>query len=195
MLISPEPETHGLPIPLATTAAWLVMPPLAVNIPLAACIPWMSSGEVSTLTKIVSCIELFNLSASSDVKTTFPLAAPGEAGNPFAITLLKTKDYPTGNLRSKSWDEFSMPNELKLDLVITVCDNAAGEICPVWYGEPTRVHWSIPDPATVLGNDDKKMATFEKVFDLLQTRISALVNLPILEISHSELTDALNKLT
>ncbi|MBL09494.1 MAG: protein-tyrosine-phosphatase [Acidiferrobacteraceae bacterium] len=120
---------------------------------------------------------------------------PADMVNPFAITLLKTKDYPTGNLRSKSWDEFSMPNELKLDLVITVCDNAAGEICPVWYGEPTRVHWSIPDPATVLGNDDKKMATFEKVFDLLQTRISALVNLPILEISHSELTDALNKLT
>ena len=86
MSISLEPETHGLPIPLATTAAWLVIPPLAVNIPLAACIPWISSGEVSTRTKIVSCIISFNLWASSEVKTTLPLAAPGDAGKPLAIT-------------------------------------------------------------------------------------------------------------
>ena len=75
-------------MPLATTAAWLVIPPLEVKIPFAACIPWISSGEVSTLTKIVSCIVFFNLSASSEVKTTFPLAAPGEAGNPLAITFI-----------------------------------------------------------------------------------------------------------
>ena len=88
MSISLDPETQGLPIPLATTAAWLVIPPLAVNIPLAACIPCISSGEVSTLTNIVSCIMDVSLSASSEVNTTLPLAAPGEAGKPFAITFI-----------------------------------------------------------------------------------------------------------
>ena len=96
MLISPEPETHGLPIPLATTAAWLVMPPLAVNIPLAACIPWISSGEVSTLTKIVSSFWFFILSASSAVKTTLPLAAPGDAGRPLAIIFFSTLSSNVG---------------------------------------------------------------------------------------------------
>ena len=76
-------------MPLATTAAWLVIPPLAVKIPFAACIPWISSGDVSILTKIVSCIISFNLSASSDVKTTLPLAAPGDAGRPLAITSIE----------------------------------------------------------------------------------------------------------
>ena len=87
--ISLEPETQGLPIPLATTAAWLVIPPLAVKIPLAACIPWISSGDVSTLTKIVSCIMSLSLWASSEEKTTLPLAAPGDAGKPFAITWIE----------------------------------------------------------------------------------------------------------
>ncbi len=76
--------------------------------------------------------------------------------NPLAIKLLKTKDCPTGNLQSKSSDEFSDPNDLKLDLVITVFNHVAIEICPAWHEEPIRTHWSIPDPATILDNGDNK---------------------------------------
>ena len=85
-----------MPIPLATTAAWLVIPPLAVNIPLAACIPLISSGEVSTRTNIVSCICSFNLSASSAENTTLPLAAPGEAGKPDAIIFFSALSSKVG---------------------------------------------------------------------------------------------------
>ena len=106
-MISLEPETQGFPIPLATTAAWLVIPPLAVRIPFAACIPLISSGEVSILTKIVSCIILFNLSASSDEKTTFPLTAPGEAGKPLAITLISLfSSIANDNFRNNNIEHF-----------------------------------------------------------------------------------------
>ena len=78
---------------------------------------------------------------------------PTGAVNPHALSLLEKYNYPTGDLRSKSWEEFAQPGAPKLDFVFTVCDNAAGEVCPIWPGQPMTAHWGVPDPAAATGND------------------------------------------
>jgi len=103
---------------------------------------------------------------------------PNGAVNPFALALLKDMDFPTEDLRSKSWDEFSTPTSPHFDFIITVCDNAAGEICPVWLGKPTTAHWGIPDPAAVQGTDLQKKVAFAHAFKLMTTRINLFVSLP-----------------
>jgi arsenate reductase (thioredoxin) len=80
--------------------------------------------------------------------------------NPLALDLLKHFDFPTDGLRSKSWDEFATPGSPHFDFIITVCDNAAGETCPAWLGNPTTAHWGIPDPAAGEGTDIQKKAAF-----------------------------------
>lgn len=99
--------------------------------------------------------------------------------NPFAIEVLKRARISTESLRSKSWDEFARPDSPKLDLVITVCDNAAGEVCPMWPGQPATAHWGYPDPAAVEGTDDQKRHAFDHTLREMQRRIQLLVNLPI----------------
>jgi arsenate reductase len=84
--------------------------------------------------------------------------------NPFTLALLRAKGLDTAGLRSKSWDEFARAGAPELDLVITVCDNAAGEVCPVFPGRPARFHWGIEDPAAVVGSDEAKRAAFQKAF-------------------------------
>jgi protein-tyrosine-phosphatase len=96
---------------------------------------------------------------------------PGGKVNPLAIELLQNKGIPTGGLRSKSWDEFAKPGAPKLDFVFTVCDNAAGEICPIWPGHPVKEHWGVPDPAAVQGGDEAKRAAFLTAFVQLSSRI------------------------
>jgi protein-tyrosine-phosphatase/N-acetylglutamate synthase-like GNAT family acetyltransferase len=91
--------------------------------------------------------------------------------NPYALDLLKRLDFPTGGLRSKSWDEFTTPEGPRFDFIITVCDNAASETCPVWPGTPTTGHWSIPDPAATQGTDIEKKAAVNQAFQNLDTRI------------------------
>ncbi|HEU4486816.1 MAG TPA: arsenate reductase ArsC [Povalibacter sp.] len=98
--------------------------------------------------------------------------------NPAAIELLERTGLPTGNLRSKSWDEFAAPGAPPIDFVITVCDNAAGEVCPVWPGKPMTAHWGIADPAEVEG-DAQKAAAFRKALTELEARIKLFVNVPI----------------
>ena len=100
MWISPAPETQGRPMPRATTAAWLVMPPRQVTTPRAACIPWMSSGEVSSRTRITASPSSASRSASSAAKTILPVAAPGEAGRPLAIT---SRTAPGSMVGCRSW--------------------------------------------------------------------------------------------
>lgn len=99
--------------------------------------------------------------------------------NPFAIELLRRNSLPVANLRSKSWDEFAAPGAPRLDFVFTVCDNAAGEVCPVWPGQPVTAHWGVEDPAAVQGTDDEKRRIFLRVFRILGNRTRLFANLPL----------------
>jgi arsenate reductase (thioredoxin) len=99
--------------------------------------------------------------------------------NTFAVEKVASIGYPTDTLRSKSWDEFTLPDAPQMDFIITVCDNAAGEMCPVWPGQPVSAHWGFEDPAAVEGSDDVKRQAFEKIFRLISNRVQLLVNLPL----------------
>ncbi len=102
--------------------------------------------------------------------------------NPVALHLLQRLEYPTDGLRSKSWQEFAKPGAPVMDFVFTVCDNAAGEACPVWPGRPMTAHWGIEDPAAVEGSDAEKEAAFIEAHRLLKNRIGAFINLPLKSI-------------
>ena len=104
---------------------------------------------------------------------------PSGKVNPFSIETLKGFGLPTDGLRSKSWDEFAAPGAPPIDLVITVCDNAAGEACPVWPGRPIAAHWGVDDPAAVEGTDEKKRAAFRDAATVLRRRIELLLALPM----------------
>jgi arsenate reductase (thioredoxin) len=100
--------------------------------------------------------------------------------NPHAVALLKRLNYRTDAFRSKSWDEFAAAGAPPLDFVFTVCDNAAGEICPIWPGQPMTAHWGVPDPAAVVdGSEAEIAAAFADAYGRLQNRISIFVNLPV----------------
>lgn len=99
--------------------------------------------------------------------------------NPYAITLLERLDHPTADLRSKSWDEFAVDDAPSMDFVITVCDSAAGEACPLWPGRPVTAHWGLPDPAAVQGSDTEKDLAFADTYRELSTRLESLVSLPM----------------
>lgn len=99
--------------------------------------------------------------------------------NPFVLELLSSQGMPVQELHSKSWDVFALPKAPKLDFVFTVCDNAAGEVCPVWPGQPVTAHWGIEDPAAVEGDDKAKRQAVSTAFHLLNRRISLFASLPI----------------
>jgi protein-tyrosine-phosphatase len=99
--------------------------------------------------------------------------------HPMAIDLLRRMNLPMEGLRSKSWDEFAAPSAPPIDLIFTVCDNAAGEVCPIWPGVPITAHWGIADPAAVEGDDVAKAFAFRKAFRELEARIKLLTGLPI----------------
>jgi protein-tyrosine-phosphatase len=99
--------------------------------------------------------------------------------NPLALELLRRNRIDVSTLRSKNWDEFAQPGAPKLDFVITVCDQAAGEVCPVWPGQPMTAHWGIEDPAAAKGTDEEKRKAFFRAYNELTTRISIFLNLPM----------------
>lgn len=100
---------------------------------------------------------------------------PAGRVNPLSIEVLKEKGYATEGLRSKSWDEFALPDAPKMDLVITVCDNAAGEVCPIWPGHPAKVHIGFPDPAHAKGTHEERLAAFRKIYDMIETKVRKLI--------------------
>lgn len=104
---------------------------------------------------------------------------PAGKVNPFALELLTKNRIDPDGLRSKNWDEFAKPGAPVMDLVFTVCDQAAGEMCPVWPGQPVTAHWGVNDPARVDGTDAEKRKAFMKTFAALSTRINLLLNLPL----------------
>jgi arsenate reductase (thioredoxin) len=97
--------------------------------------------------------------------------------NPHALDMLKRLDFDIGQFRSKPWDEFAQPDSPPLDFVITVCDSAAGEVCPIWPGQPMSAHWGMPDPAAVEGTPSEIALAFAETYRMLNNRISAFANL------------------
>lgn len=116
---------------------------------------------------------------------------PAGAINPFALELLSKYRLTIEGLRSKNWEEFAQPDSPPLDFVFTVCDNAAGEVCPVWPGQPITAHWGIEDPAAVQGDDATKRRAFLNAFTVLRTRIQLFVNLPLASLDRLAVTQRL----
>ena len=119
---------------------------------------------------------------------------PAGQVNPFALELLEKNHFPTGELRSKPWDEFAQPAAPQLDFVITVCDKAAGEVCPVWPGQPMTAHWGIPDPVAVEGSDEAKRHAFVDAMNQMQRRICTFVSLPFDKLDRMKLQQAVREI-
>ena len=112
--------------------------------------------------------------------------------HPIALQLLQRLNFPTDGLRSKSWDEFAVPGAAPLDFVFTVCDNAAGEVCPYWPGQPMTAHWGVPDPAAVEGADAEKWLAFRETFRMLDNRIKIFTSLPLESLDRIKLQEQLD---
>jgi arsenate reductase len=119
---------------------------------------------------------------------------PKGAVHPLALELLHRMGLPTENLRSKSWDEFAAPGAPALDFIFTVCDNAAGEVCPVWPGKPISAHWGIADPAAVEGTAAEQALAFRKAFKELESRIKLFTTIPLPWSDRSELKSQLDSI-
>jgi len=116
---------------------------------------------------------------------------PSGRVNPFAIEMAQSIGYRPAEFRSKCWDEFAAVGGPGMDIIITVCDDAAGEACPVWPGHPATAHWGFPDPSRVAGSDAEKRAAFDQVFLAIRRRVELLVNLPLDKLEHLALKEAL----
>ena len=119
---------------------------------------------------------------------------PAGQVNPLAIELLQRNHMSTEGLRSKSWDEFATPDSPHLDFVFTVCDNAAGEVCPIWPGQPMTAHWGVEDPAAGEGSTEAMQRAFSQVFMLLHRRISLFASLPIAKLEGMALKRELDQI-
>jgi arsenate reductase len=115
--------------------------------------------------------------------------------NPFAVEQLRALGYAAEDLRSKSWDEFAAAGAPRMDFIITVCDNAAGETCPVWPGHPATAHWGFEDPAAVQGSDADKRAAFARICGEIRQRIERLVALPLEQMPREAQHAALRAIT
>jgi arsenate reductase len=119
---------------------------------------------------------------------------PKDAVNPHTLALLKSLGYETGGLRSKSWSEFARPGAPALDFVFTVCDNAAGEACPLWPGQPMTAHWGVPDPAEAKGSSAEVALAFKDAYRMLYQRIGIFVALPIRSLDQLSLQKRLKEI-
>jgi len=119
---------------------------------------------------------------------------PRRKVHPIALELIGKHQLPVEDLHSKNWDEFARPGAPRMDFVITVCDNAAGEACPVWPGRPMTAHWGIPDPALASGTIDEQRNAFVIAFSQLRTRIGLLVNLPCAELDYPTMKNKLDEI-
>lgn len=114
--------------------------------------------------------------------------------NPITVKWLSKNHFGTDYLRSKSWDEFAVPDAPVMDFVLTVCDNAAGEVCPVWPGQPISAHWGVEDPASVKGTAEEKEKAFSNIFMILNRRISLFTSLPLASLDRISLQREVKKI-
>jgi len=121
-------------------------------------------------------------------------STPGTSVNPFARELTLQMGYDQNKLRSKSWDEYGLPDAPKMDFIITVCDSAAGEVCPYWPGKPATAHWGFPDPSQVQGSDEEKRSAFRDVMIGLKIRIDQLADMPLENLDATTLKEILAKI-
>ena len=119
---------------------------------------------------------------------------PSGKVNPFALATLEAMGISTRELRSKSWQEFASPDAPEMDFIITVCDNAAGEVCPIWPGKPASAHWGVEDPSAMEGSDGEKRAEFERVAAILRSRIELLLAMPASEMDASSVSRRLREI-
>ena len=139
---------------------------------------------------------LLNVIGKGRFKAYSAGSSPREGGSPNALGLKVLRDhgFDTTGLRSKSWDEFAAPDAPKMDLIITVCDNAAGEVCPIWPGKLVTAHWGIPDPAAAEGSDAEIAAAFAMAARQLRTRIDLFLNLPLASIDRMTIQNRLKNI-
>jgi len=137
---------------------------------------------------------LFNHLGRGCVRAFSAGSHPTGRVHPNALALLKEMDIRAGNPRSKSWEEFAVPGAPALDAIITVCDKAAGEVCPIWSGHPVTGHWGVEDPAGVLGTPQQVEAAFRQAFAILDYRVRALLALSPGALTPAELESALQKI-
>ena len=121
-------------------------------------------------------------------------STPGISVNPFAREIAIELGYDEGKLRSKSWDEYGLPNAPKMDFIVTVCDNAAGEVCPHWPGNPASAHWGFPDPSQIQGTDLEKRRAFNEVKNGLKKRLDILASMPLDKLDSLSLKEIHTKL-
>ena len=133
---------------------------------------------------------LFNVLGKGEFKAFSAGSKPAGRVNPGALEWLQEQGFSTEELRSKSWDEFAAPGAPEIDFIFTVCDNAAGEVCPIWPGKPATAHWGIPDPAHVEG-DEARRAAFKKAAEQLARRIQLFMSLPIASLDKLVLKEKL----
>ena len=114
--------------------------------------------------------------------------------NPLALELLAHMKIDAAGARSKSWDEFARPGAPQFDFIITVCDQAAGEVCPIWPGQPLTAHWGVPDPAAAIGSEAQRMKAFRDTFRALEHCIRNLVSLPLASLDRLRIQRELDRI-
>jgi protein-tyrosine-phosphatase len=119
---------------------------------------------------------------------------PKSSPNPFALEKVEALGFARESFKSKSWNDFAKPDAPHMDIIVTVCDNAAGEACPVWLGHPATAHWGFPDPSDTVGSDAEKRAAFDQTFLAIKRRIDFLISLPIEKLEHLALTNELKRI-
>lgn len=126
-----------------------------------------------------------------DVRAHSAGSAPSGRVNPLALSVLEGANVSTAGVRSKSWDEFARPEAPRMRIVITVCDSAANEVCPIWPGGPVKVHWGYPDPSNAPGDESARRAAFDLTRQAIGYRMLQLLGLPFASMNDAELRDAL----
>lgn len=137
---------------------------------------------------------LFNKFGKGRFKAYSAGSHPTGKVHPLAIEVVSKLGYPTNELRSKSWDEFALPDAPKMDFIFTVCDKAAGEACPVWLGKPITAHWGFEDPAAFQGTDEEKRHEFQKILRFMSNRVNLFTNLPLANLDNFTIKSELDNI-